>query len=242
MTAIIRVIDVETCGLDPATAGVCEIGACEVERTLTGWQVGGGLQARVNPGHPIPPEASAIHQIVDDDVADAEPWEQAISRLLWVSAGRETVAFAAHNAKFERQWITNEITGGKPWICTYKAALRLWPAAPLHSNQCLRHWRKPAGLDRAIADQAHRALPDAYVTAHLLRDMLNDGATVEQLIEWSGQPALQVRCQIGKFRGTPWREVDEGFMRWVLDRDFDEDVKFTCQTEIKRREQEDQAQ
>ena len=33
-----------------------------------------------------------------------------------------------HNAAFEAQWFTPEILGDVPLICTYKAALRVWPS------------------------------------------------------------------------------------------------------------------
>jgi len=114
---------------------------------------------------------------------------------------------------------------------------RLWPEAPSHSNQALRYWRRPIGLDRAVAPSGHRAYQDAYVTAFLLRDLLSL-ASLEDLIEWSSEPALQVRCHIGKWRGTPWSEVDDGFLHWILGKDFDEDVVFTVKHELDRREKE----
>ena len=33
---------------------------------------------------------------------------------------------------------------------------------------------------------------------------------------------------IGKERGKLWSEVDTGFLRWMLDKDFDEDAIFTA--------------
>lgn len=188
----------------------------------------------VNPGHPIPPETSAIHHIIDEDVAHQAAWPVAALPIIaplhlegnWIKP-EPIVAFAAHNAKFERQWITDDLTSGRPWICTYKCALRLWPDAPSHSNQTLRYWRKPPGLDREIANVAHRAGPDAYVSAHLLAQMLTE-APLDSLIQWTSEPALLIRCHIGKERGKLWSDVDSGFLRWLLDKDFDEDVKFTA--------------
>lgn len=243
--SIIRIIDLETLGFAPP-AGVCEIGFCDIKSTgtdlvgsPTGWEVIGGFGTLVNPGAPIPPETSAVHHIIDEDVAGALPFDLAALPVC-AQAFREEepiIAFAAHSAKFERQWITDELVGGRPFICTYKCGLRLWPDAPVHSNQGLRYWRKPVGLDRQIASVAHRAFPDACVTAFLLRDML-DMATVDDLVSWSSMPALQVRCHIGKWRGAKWSEVDYGFLEWVSQRDFDEDVIFTVRTEMERREAE----
>lgn len=56
--------------------------------------------------------------------------------------------------------------------------------------------RKPAGLVHEIGRPAHRAMPDAYVTAHHLRDMLNE-ASLDQLIAWSAEPGLLPRVPTG---------------------------------------------
>lgn len=242
MKRCIQVIDLETTGLAPPEAGVCEIAYCYVVENDDGsWWVTDTIGYLVDPQRPIPPEVSAIHHIVDEDVAGAEPW--GMHRLILSAAlfgDARVVAWAAHNAKFERQWITDDLTGRRPVICTYKAALRLWPEAPSHSNQALRYWRKPKDLIRDQAALAHRAGPDAYVTAHLLREMLGAGATVEQLIEWSSQPALIVRVGFGKYRGRLWSEMDSGFLRWLLDpsREFDEDVRYTAQFYLDKQERE----
>ena len=245
--AMIKVYDLETTGLTPADAGVCEIAWCGIVATITdlagdaaGWEVSPHQNSYlVNPHRPIPPEVSAVHHLIDEDVASGDDFGPLCRALFNPDINNpELTALAAHSAKFEQQWLTPDVTGPLPWICTYKAALRLWPDAPSHSNQALRYWRRPEGLDRGIASVAHRAFPDAYVTAFLLRDMLNSGATVDQLVQWSTEPALQVRCHIGKNRGMLWREVDDGFLDWVSTRDFDEDVIFTVRTEIARREEE----
>lgn len=238
---LIRVIDIETTGLEPPEHAVCEIGCVDVQaasRDLIGgpaeWSVLPTIWSHfVDPERPIPPEVSAIHHIVDEDVRGGAPWTEAVENLLSPTDPPVSV-LAAHSAKFERLWLTEAVSGGLPWICTYKCALRLWPDAPSHSNQALRYWRRPDGLDRSLASLAHRAGPDAYVTAHHLRDML-DVASVDDLIKWSAEPALQVTCHIGKNRGQKWREIDSGFLRWIADRDFDEDVLFTVRHELDRR-------
>ena len=127
------------------------------------------------------------------------------------------------------------LTGGTPWICTYRCALRVWPDAPNHQNNTLRYWLKlPA--DRRRAEPTHRAGPDAYVTAYLLKALLNS-ASVEQLIHWSAEPALLARCTFGKHRNTLWRDVPSDYLRWAAGQQMDEDVAHTVRHELKRREQ-----
>lgn len=234
---MIRVIDLETTGFAPPAAP-CEVAYCDVVSKTTDlagdacdWHVPDqGWALLCNPGHPIPPETSAIHHIVDADVADRVPWPRALERALYYTSrdgNGQIVALASHNAKFERQWITDEIAPGTPWICTYKCALRLWPEAPAHSNGALRYWRR-LEVDRDLADRSHRAGPDAYVTAHLLADMLAF-VSIDKLIEWSAEPALLAKCHIGSWRGRKWSEIDEmSFFNWILARDFDEDVMHTA--------------
>lgn len=215
----IRICDVETTGLEP-TDKVVEIGSYD----LLDGEVCLGRGTLVNPEVPIPPEMSAVHHIVDTDVECYVRWPEAVAGIV---AGPVN-AFAAHQAKFERQWITDDLTGGVPFLCTYRCALRLWPEAPSHSNQALRYWLKPAGLHRALADPAHRAKPDAYVTAHLLRELLKK-ATFDQLVEWSSKPALLPRVNFGKHKGKAWADVERSYLQWVVDKsEMGEDAVFTA--------------
>ena len=63
------VIDTETTGLDAATARIVQIGAVKIEAGQL--NVESAFDVLVNPGVPIPPATSAVHGIVDKDVADA---------------------------------------------------------------------------------------------------------------------------------------------------------------------------
>ena len=236
---LIRVLDLETSGIEPPAAGVVELGWCDLLEFGATWLVGHPAHILVHPGHPIPPETSAIHHITDEDVAQANlfsgVWPVVIGENAVTPGEQPIAAYVAHNAAFERKFIPVEMTGTVPWICTYKCALRTWPDAPAHSNGALRYWLKPDGLRRDLAALAHRAGPDAYVTAFLARELLARHP-LETLIAWSAEPALQVRCHIGKWRGTPWSEVDTGFLYWVRDRDFSEDILFTVSHELARRQ------
>lgn len=115
----------------------------------------------VNPGRSIPSEASAVHHLVDVDVASAESFD-----AVWKNYVVEPpVYYAAHSCDFERGFILTP--SGAQWICLYKCVLRAWPDAPGHGNQILRYWiglDSIDGFDRKTAAQAHRAEADAYVT------------------------------------------------------------------------------
>ena len=229
----VRVVDLETTGSRPPAHGVCEVGWQDVVLGPDGrWVVGDGRGERlVNPGRPIPAVTMAVHHIIDADVAGAPAWHEVAPAVLRPAGG--ALALAAHSAAFEQRFCTPQLSGGARWICTWKCALRLWPGSPSFSNQVLRYWRMPAGLDRARGLPVHRALPDAYVTAHHLRDMLN-AASLGQLLAWSDEPGLLPRVPAGPDRGRAWSELDaEALGRFAGDRS--EDVRFTAATELRRR-------
>jgi len=219
----LRIIDLETSGLE-ATDHVVEIAAWDLlpdQGPVGILNVGSRC---VKPPVPIPPLASAIHHITDDDVALAQSW--AVTWPLFVDDGVD--AYAAHNAKFDRTWFTDKIVNGKPFICSYRCALRIWPGLQSHSNQALRYLLKPEGLDRSIASAAHRASGDAYVTAFIVRECLKH-APIEKLIEWSNRPALLPRINFGKHKGKEWKEIPPDYINWMIRQpDMGEDIMFSA--------------
>lgn len=236
---IVRVVDVETTGFAPPEHRVIEAGWCDVtavRRDLAGspvFDVAGKLGGTfVDPHRPIPPESSAVHHLIDADLVGAPDWPEVARRI---TGDRRVLAFAAHTAKMERQWLTPDMTRDRPWICTHKCALRAFPDAPAHSNQTLRYWLNPPDMDRELAMPPHRAMPDAYVTAFLLRALL-ERHPVETLIQWTEEPAVLIYVPFGENRGKRWSQVDDGLLDWVLTKDFEIDVVHTVKLEIARRE------
>ncbi len=120
--------------------------------------------------------------------------------------------YVAHQADFERDFLKRHIPGAQ-WLCTYRVALRIFPQAPAHNLQTLRYWLN-LPVDRAIADMAHRALPDAIVCAYLLQRMFAE-ASLEDMLAWTKEYPLLPRCPIGEYRGKPWSEVPVDFLMWM---------------------------
>jgi exodeoxyribonuclease X len=227
----VRVIDLETAGAGPHD--VCEIGWQDVEQHPEGvWRVSGERGARlINPGRPITPETMAVHHILDSQVASAPYWKIVAPKVLRPEGG--VLALAAHRAAFEQRYCRPSLAGGAEWICTWKCALRLWPHLSGFSNQMLRYLRKPEGLIHDVGLPAHRALPDAYVTAHHLRDMLNT-VSVDQLLAWSGEPGLLPRVPAGSERGKAFSDLANDALL-ALAKERDPDVRFSAETELQRR-------
>lgn len=222
---IIRVIDFECTGTEPP-AEVCEVGICDLD-----------LEARVivDPRSwlcgvkSMPPEVRAVHHIALAECEGKPPFN------IGMAVAPDLAAIAAHNAEFETKFFDSPL----PVICTYKAALRIWPDAPSHSNGALRYWLEDQGKINpvhALTQPAHRAGPDAYVTAHILLALFDAGATGKQMVAWTKEPRLLPRCPIGKFRDKPWSEVEAGFLGWMLRQEsMEEDLKWNARREIARR-------
>jgi exodeoxyribonuclease X len=178
----------------------------------------------------MPPEVRAIHHLTLAECQEWDPFDAAT-----IFTGPPCDAIAAHNAGFETKFFVSPV----PVICTYKAALRVWPNAPSHSNGVLRYWLEDQGkvtLDHVSTQPSHRAGPDAYVTAHILLALFDAGITGRDMVAWTKEPPVMPTCPIGKFRGKPWSEVEEGFLGWMLRQPtMEDDLKWNARREINRR-------
>lgn len=225
---IIRCIDVETTSTnEPPDSAICEIGWCDVamepsdDGRWTPVVRADRAQAMViNPGIPITPEARAVHHLSDADVSSGASLRDVLPQMI---DGADF--FAAHSSAYEKKFLA-DLLGDKPWICTLKAARRVWPDAPAHSLQVLRYWRDLP----TVSGAPHRAGPDSYVGALILVDLINSGASVRDMIAWEKVPSLLPGAvRFGKHKGTAWRELPSDYLDWIVNKsDMDEDAKFTA--------------
>jgi DNA polymerase III epsilon subunit-like protein len=224
------VVDTETTGL-PSEPGhkVCEIAGVWVKDG----KIIKTFESKINPERDIPTIASSIHHLTAKHVANSPVFEEVWEQLL---ATHSFDVFVAHNAEFDFSFLPDM---DKPILCTFKLAKKLW-SCDHYSNQFLRY---ELGLDIPEVEDlpAHSALPDALVTAHILKaelDLLKDAGHFEEgkrlnnihnLIAFSNKPNLLEVCAFGKHKGTRWELVPIGYLRWALDNmhDLDPDTLFT---------------
>jgi exodeoxyribonuclease X len=229
----LRVIDIETTGTEPP-AEIIELGFSDVVIDADEVIVSPPISWLYRPLHGIPPETKAVHHLTEADfspqLAPATPGHMQAA----IAFGGTPDVLVAHNCAFERLFLPDTITGGQPWICTYKTALHAWPDAPKHGNQVLRYWRG-LELDAALAMPPHRAGPDAWVTANILADLLKF-ASVAQMIEWTSQPRPMPVITFGKHKGTAWADVPADYLRWMTGQDMDPDTIWHARKELVRRE------
>ena len=154
--AVFTFIDVETTGLSPRTARVCEVAAI----SFRGGERLGTLAELVNPGCPIPPECTRVHGITDAMVKDSPAFGAAAPRLL---AMLENSVLVAHNAEFDMAFLRMELE---------RIGLRL-PAVPVLDTLAIarKEWKfKSNRLGNIAAELGipnenwHRALSDVEMT------------------------------------------------------------------------------
>lgn len=230
---ILRCVDLETTGLAPPEC-VIELGWSDVY-----WDVESRVASVTAPQsvlfaptRPITPENRAIHHLTDAELADQPECTEAALRATLVD--EYVFALVAANAAFEQQWLTPAVTGSLRWICTVKAAARLYPDAESRSNQAIRY-RMGLDLPNEWAMPPHRAGPDSYVTANILANMLL-GTSVKDLVKWTAEPRFLPRCPMGKWKGTPWPEIERSYLDWIMRTDdLDPDVRHAAGLELERR-------
>ena len=236
------VFDFETDGPDPKVCKVVEVGAC----VMAGGVIGETYDAYVNPGTQLSPDVSAIHHIIDSDIADAPTTAEAGESLANFIGYRPVVA---HNAKFDNAVGQNNFyrTGDNPLapfnLCTMRLAKHLLPKEGGYSLQRLRY-RLGIGLEgtRESRAAAHAALADAELTAlllwHLIGLAMERGITsLAALQELCWSPIDSPICPFKKYKGQPWTDVPSDYISWCLINieDLDPDLKSNMEAVIKNR-------
>ena len=181
--AVFTFVDVETPGLSPRAARVCEVAAI----SFRGVDRVGMLAELVNPGMPIPAEVSKIHGITDAMVKDSPSFGGVAPRLL---AMLENSVVVAHNAEFDLGFLKAECD---------RVGLRF---PKLHVVDTLliarKGWKFQSNRLGKIAEELnisnggwHRALADVEMTRkifdHFITAFKSAGArTVADLLQKSG--------------------------------------------------------
>jgi len=228
---IIRCFDSETSGLTPAEGDLIEFGYADV--ILPARTIEAPVSWLCGTDKPITPENRAVHHINPAMLVGRDKFDPPTVNDTAKADG--VTCWSAHNLAFDEKFFPPEL----PAFCTYKAALRAWPDAPSHGLSVLRYWLEEngrlAGFNYAHAS-THRAGPDAYVCAWLVRCLLEDGHTGKTLLQWSKEPPLFPRCPIGKYKNQTWSDCDTGWLQWLAFKsDMDENLKHNARLELDRR-------
>jgi DNA polymerase III epsilon subunit family exonuclease len=187
--------DTETTGLNPFDGDkVIEFGAVEIHVGADG-QVTGvtAHDIMINPGIPIPREASRVSGITDEDVAKAPPFAKVANKVASLLEGGILIA---HNLSFDFNFIRQELRAcGRDWprtrgeIDTLRLAQRLVPDMKSMTGD-----RKKYSLGNLCQymgiplDNAHRATHDAEATGRLFVELTNRFSApedAEEMVIWA---------------------------------------------------------
>ncbi|MGC1877739.1 MAG: DUF3820 family protein [Rhabdochlamydiaceae bacterium] len=167
----------------------------------------------INPGFPIPPEATAIHNITDAMVGQAPSFKNVAESFI-AFCPPETVLIAHNNDAFDKLFLEQEFKRATlefpkfRFIDTLKWARKYRNDLPRHTLQSLR---EVYGLS---ANQAHRALDDVMVLYQVFSVMIDD-LSIEKVLELLSSPQVLSRMPFGKHQGKLLAEVPKNYVMWL---------------------------
>jgi DNA polymerase-3 subunit epsilon len=181
------VLDTETLGIKP-DAGLCDIAVVAMD----GLPI---LNTLINPGRPIPAEASDVHGIRDEDVRNAPTFADVYPDLCAVLTGRRVVIYnrafdaAVLDACCDRYELP--AFGARSWECAMLAYSDFDGTRSTNWRRPRVKWWKLGEACDAMGVRltgAHRAMADAQATRLLVLQMAaqaNTADTAEQATLWA---------------------------------------------------------
>lgn len=168
---------------------------------------------RYKPGKPIELGALATSHILDEELADCDPYDT-------FSMPEDTAYLIGHNVDYDWRVL------GEPdvkRICTKALSKKLWPAADSHSQSAMiyLHYRAKA---KSLLRNAHAALDDVKNCRLLLVKILDTLAvnldrpvsSWEELWEISQDARIPTVISFGKHKGMAIAELPNDYKRWLL--------------------------
>ena len=163
------VLDTETTGMDPNDGHrIIEIGCVELDNHIP---TGRHLQLYINPERDIPADATAVHGITNEFVADKPVFSQVYSEFMDFIGEASLVI---HNAEFDMKFINWELgqVGHKAigWgnvIDTLAIARKKFPGSPANLDALCRRF----GIDNTERTY-HGALLDSELLAEVYLELL----------------------------------------------------------------------
>ncbi len=198
--------DTETTGIKADKDRIVEIAAFDPTQNRTFCEF-------VNPGIPIPPEASSIHHITDAMVASSSSFLE-VGQAFIDFCGPGAVLIAHNNDAFDRHFLNNECSRHDltlpawPQVDSLKWARKYRSDLPRHSLQFLRE------VYGIAANQAHRALDDVIVLHEIFSKMIDD-LPIEKVIELLSASRSLSKMPFGKHQGTPLSQIPKAYVKWL---------------------------
>jgi DNA polymerase III subunit epsilon len=235
----LAVFDLETTGIIAQRDRIVEIAIIRHERD----GATGQFHSRINPQIPIPPEATSVHGIRDEDVADAPTFPELADGIETFLADCDLAGFNVR--RFDLPLLQAEFARcGRAFTLEGRHVI---------DAQGIYHMKEPRDLSAAVRFYcgrdhigAHGALPDALATWDILNaqlerynDLPHEIAALERTVHPADPSRVDaegkflrsgsdVIVNFGKNRGRSMSELarqDRGYLEWILSADFPPTVK-----------------
>lgn len=214
--------DTETTGIRTDKDRIIELAAYDPEKNRS-------FQRLINPGCPIPPEATAIHHITNEMVSTAPSFKDVMCEFIEFCEG-EVVLIAHNNDSFDYPFLRHEsarheLSLPDMWktLDSLKWARRYRPDLPRHTLQFLR---ETFGL---ASNNAHRALDDVVIL-HQVFSLLTDDLTIDHVYALLNRPRDLIHMPFGKYQGKPLNALPSDYVAWLkgngaLDKSENKDLR-----------------
>jgi DNA polymerase-3 subunit epsilon len=201
--------DTETTGIQPKTDYIVEIAAYDPIRDQS-------FESLVKPPIPIPVEASNVHGITDDMVANAPTFAE-VGMQFAQFCSEDALLIAHNNDAFDVHFLRIEFSRHNialpqwKYLDTLKWARKYRPDLPRHALQFLR---EIYGVEK---NNAHRALDDVIVLHQVLEKMKDDldYPTIYELMQQGQQDPNISTMPFGKHQGIPLEQVPKSYLSWL---------------------------
>ncbi len=232
-------VDVETTGLSPYSDRIVELSILKIHPDGTEEY----KSHRVNPGIPIPAEATAVHGITDADVAGEPMFQQYAKSIRDFLEGCDIAGF--HVIKFDLPCLEAEFARANVEFSRR--------GRQLVDSKVIYHQRDPRDLQAAYQKycgkdmvSAHSAEEDAKASAEVLdgqlemyEDLPRDVTGLcalcyesdENFIDSEGKLVWmkdEAVLNFGKYEGRLLREIvaeHPDYLEWIIRKDFSAEVK-----------------
>lgn len=213
--------DTETTGIRTDRDRIVEIAAYDPVNERS-------FEKFVNPGIPIPPEASSVHRITDEMVASSPSFKE-IGQEFIDFCGEDAILIAHNNDTFDMLILQNEakrhqiLLPSWKFVDSLKWARRYRSDLPKHSLQFLRE------IYGIAANNAHRALDDVIVLHQLFVSMTDD-LPITEVFDLLNRPRDILHMPFGKHQGKSLQNLPSDYVRWLigsgaLDKSENEDLR-----------------
>lgn len=187
----------------------------------------------VNEGKKIPPKASSIHHLTNEDIENKPALKESDTFKFLDSFNKSGVTLISHNINYDLKMLR---AVGFEWlgemIDTLRVSKHLMNDCEEFSLQFLRYELKLYKNEPKHV-MAHNALCDAQVIK-LLYEYLLGLAQHKELEKLSFENVLIQKFEFGKYAGRYIEEIsmcDRGYLEWMLGNimDLDEDLRYSIE-------------